>query len=91
LLGTTPYLSRKPVRMFGPERRDLELAVMAAFVDFATPFFGVRADPVFAEMRRIAPESLEIGRRVYESGLLRRLRAEGCPAEQAWNELALNL
>jgi tRNA(adenine34) deaminase len=88
LLGTTPYLSRKPVRMLGPERADLELMMMAAFAESAISTIGPRAEPVFAEMRRIAPQSIEIGQRLVANGLLRRLRSDGCPPEHAWNELA---
>jgi len=88
LLGATPYLSRKPVRMVGPQRADLELVVMAAFVESALRTIGPRADAVLDEMGRLLPASVESGRRLAAHGLLRRLYVDGWPAEQAWNQIA---
>jgi tRNA(adenine34) deaminase len=34
LLGTTPYLNRKPIRVFGPKRPELEIIIVAMMVEF---------------------------------------------------------
>ncbi|MDI6695801.1 MAG: nucleoside deaminase [Anaerolineales bacterium] len=91
MLGSTPYLSRKPVRAFGPERRDLELAIMTLFVEFAIPYFGDRALPVFEAMQQIIPASIRLGKTLYEAGDLRRLRAVKSPAHVAWDFLAAKI
>ncbi len=75
ILGTTPYLSRKPVKVFGPERLDLEIAVMAMFVEFelhrhADALDGVVIRAWQAGAPEAAIQAVRIGESLFRSGEL---------------------
>ena len=87
LLGTTPYLSHKPIQVFGPERMDLELALMALYVDYALQEYGDNANIVFERWSAEVPASIRLGRRLAECGEARRMRAERITAATAFDQL----
>jgi tRNA(Arg) A34 adenosine deaminase TadA len=77
LLGTTPYLSRKPVRVRPPSLPDLEEVIVALFAEW---HFTGRGDPenvVLAAYRTMLPEAVRLGERLSRDGELLRLRDGG--------------
>jgi tRNA(Arg) A34 adenosine deaminase TadA len=88
LLGTTPYLSRKPIRVVGPERSDLELIIMALYVDYALQDHVERAAVVFDQWAADVPASIELGKRLAASGTARQMRGQGAPAPVAFDQMA---
>ena len=50
LLGTTPYLSRKPIKVYGPADPDLEALVTALAVEARA---GLRAFPQFSSAAKL--------------------------------------
>lgn len=89
LLGTTPYLSRKPIRVVGPQRDDLELAIMATYVEYALRYGGERYQVVFDEWERVVPQSIFFGQQIYRTGILATMRQEELPASGVFDRLAL--
>jgi hypothetical protein len=57
LLGTTPYLSRKPIRVFGPERADLEAILGALHTEFVLRDSGERYRHVVEAWAAVAPDA----------------------------------
>lgn len=88
LLGTTPYLSRKRIIIAGPECACLEAIVMALHVEFSLHREGVPARRLVNTWEQVAPEGVELGRRLAESGDLRRMRAAARPVQDVVNQLA---
>jgi tRNA(adenine34) deaminase len=83
LLGTTPYLSHKRIRVFGPQNPILEQVIMTLYVDYALGAYGELAQPVFDAWQAAVPGSLEPGERLHSTGQLRHLRQEGLEAAVA--------
>lgn len=77
LLGTTPYLSRKAVRVTAPERHDLETLVVALHVDFTLRAGAQTVADFLALWRAVVPEGVALGERLHRAGLLRRWAEEG--------------
>jgi tRNA(Arg) A34 adenosine deaminase TadA len=73
LLGTTPYLNRKPIRAFAPHDRALEIGLIAMMVESEITLRGVKIieTAFFNEWREMLPESVELGIALYRSGGLR--------------------
>ena len=89
LLGITPYLSRKPIRVVGPLQDELEWIVMALYVEYALRFGGERYQVVFDEWERAVPQSISFGQQFYQSGILVSMQARGMPASGVFDQLAL--
>jgi hypothetical protein len=88
LLCKTPYLSRKPVRVVGPQRDDLERVIMAMYVEYALRLGGERYQVVFDEWERVVPQSILFGQRFYQSGILVSMCERGMPASKVFDQLA---
>lgn len=88
LLGTTPYLSRKPIRTFGPNNPTLELIVMALYIDFRLREYANQQNVVFAAWEAAAPGCIDFGVHVYESHLLREMGARNASVSEAINCVA---
>jgi len=80
LLGTTWYLNLKPIKVFQPENRLLELIIMAMFVEQIyqnhqgdLPTF---AEPVFQRWMDAVPECVPFGRLLYDAGTLSGARSQ---------------
>ncbi len=81
LLGRTPYLSRKPVQVSAPERDDLELVIMALYVDYALRMYG-GSNVVFDRWRSVVPASIDLGFKLAQSGEALRMRERDLPIGQ---------
>jgi tRNA(adenine34) deaminase len=82
LLGTTPYLSRKPIKVFGPGEPTLEATVTALAVEAELRCGHSLASAVIQSWRQIIPAGVALGERLHQSGELRRMREEGWTAAQ---------
>jgi tRNA(adenine34) deaminase len=82
LLGATPYLSRKPIKVFGPAEPELEALVTALAMEAELNFGRDPAIPVLQSWRQVIPAGAGLGERLHESGELRRMRAEGWTVAQ---------
>lgn len=91
LLGTTPYLSRKPIRLAGPPDPALERLVMAMFVCYSLPERREVYREVFAAMDAIVPGCIDQGRLLADGQVMARLRQQAAPAAQAVDALASTL
>ena len=87
LLGTTPYLSRKPIKVFGPADPVLEALVTALAVEFELGDGISPTSVVLQSWRESLPSGVALGERLHQNGELRRLRAEGWAAAQVVEEL----
>jgi len=86
LLGKTPYLSRKPIQVHGPQRIDLEIIIMGLYVDYALRGEVNRAI-VLDEWKAVVPESVPFGERIFHSGVLTQMRADKAAAPAVFTEL----
>jgi tRNA(adenine34) deaminase len=77
LLGTTPYLSRKSIRVIPPFNAALEAALIAMLLEVDIALQGKRiiTSRYFQEWRNMSPEAVELGIRFFNSGELRARRA----------------
>lgn len=87
MLGKTPYLSRKPVRVFAPDLPELEGAVTAMGV--CRDILGGRWVPsgYTDALRTSLPQAVAFGERLAAERLPSRWRAEGWAAEQVFDQL----
>jgi tRNA(Arg) A34 adenosine deaminase TadA len=72
ILGTTLYLSRKPIQIVPPEDERLENALMAMIVDVEIRRRGeaVLSSKFFHEWREVLPAGVELGVSLFYSGEL---------------------
>ncbi len=82
LLGTTPYLSRKPIKVYDPADPDLEALVTSLAVDAELACGHFPDSAVLQSWRQTIPSGVALGERLYQSGELRRMREEGWTAAQ---------
>ena len=92
LLGTTPYLSRKPIRVSGPHP-ELEPICLALVVEsHLQETSGERTQFLLSHWREAAPQGVALGERLFSHQLLRNLQADGASAaemvRQALREMA---
>lgn len=80
LLEATPFMRRGGVRVFGPERSDLEAIITAMHVEFSL-HDGLldRSTYLFDCWEPIIPDGVALGRALHAAGELRRLGAAGAP------------
>jgi tRNA(adenine34) deaminase len=88
LLGTTPYLSRKPIKVCGPESPELEAIIMSMHVEFDLRH-GRPLSPnaVFECWEAAVPRGLKLGKAIYQGGDLLRMKEERAIASEAINHL----
>lgn len=93
LLGTTPYLSRKPIRVIPPFDRALETSLIAMMVETELTLRGeaVITSRFFDEWRAMSPEAVEFGIALYRSNELRKRQKEGLSANDAINWLTFQV
>ena len=89
LLGTTPYLSRKPFKIFPPSNALLEEAMTAIHTEWSIHKHGeqVLTSRFFDAFRAILPNAVDKGIELYHSNELRQKQREGQSAEQAFTWL----
>lgn len=80
-LHKTPYLSRKPVRVFGPEHADLETILVALHVAFTLGTTWDKTPAFLDAWQSLLPRGVALGRHVAAGGLLRRLQADNADAQ----------
>ena len=90
LLGTTWYLSRKPIKVSGPDMR-METFVVALFAEQDAHFHNEKFPAgIFWEMyRKVLPEALDLGLRLFEQGELGSMRENGMAACDVFDRLAV--
>ena len=83
MLGTTWYLSRKPIKVSGPDTR-LEAIVVALFVEQDSHFHnGKFPAGLFWEMyREVIPDGVGFGLELARTGALQGLRKRGAMAQE---------
>ena len=89
LLGTTPYLSRKPFKVFELRNIVLENCLVALHTEYelfnrGEEFLSNRFFDVF---RAVLPDAVEKGIALHRSGELRKKLKEGLPANLVFNWL----
>ena len=90
LLGTTPYLSRKPIKVFEPYDAVLEDVLVALHTEYEIYRRGEQflESHFFDDFRAILPNAIESGIALHRSGELRAKQKAGLPANQVFNWLA---
>lgn len=90
LLGTTPYLSRKPFKVFEPQNLVLENCLTALHTEFELFKRGEEflSHRFFDAFRAVLPHAVEKGIEFHHSGELRKKQKEGLPANQVFNWLS---
>ena len=90
LLGTTPYLSRKPIKIFEPFDLALEEILTAMLVEHTVHFYGEQSlsNRFFEQLRETIPNSVEMGIALYRSNELRKKQKGKLPASEIINWLA---
>ncbi len=90
LLGTTPYLSRKPIKVFEPSNTVLENILIALHTEYETYRRGEQfiESHFFHDFRAILPNAVEKGIALFRSGELRKKQKTELPANQVFDWLA---
>lgn len=88
LLGRTPYLSRKPIQVFGPTDPVLEQIILAMQIDFFLRRDDDRAGMVLESWRVAKPDAIQFGQRLFAENHLPDLQASRATAENAFDFLA---
>jgi tRNA(Arg) A34 adenosine deaminase TadA len=91
LLGTTPYLQRKPITVAAPERSDLEVLIMALHVERSADWGAGPEDVVLTAWEAVIPRAVQLGRDLYASGELRGMREAGLSAAEMVARLSARL
>jgi tRNA(adenine34) deaminase len=90
LAAATPFMRRGEIEIMGPERSDLESVLQAMQAEFL-----LRRGTDWAERAEAAGPAhvpgVRLGRRLFESGELARLRAEGVAVEKVVEALVNEL
>jgi hypothetical protein len=82
LLGTTPYLSLKPIKVAGPHPGLETLSVALTLEWTLCKDTRERAQGMVEQYRPVAPAAVALAERLFERGVLRQLREQGAsPAE----------
>jgi tRNA(adenine34) deaminase len=87
MLGTTPYLSWKPIKVFGPPDARLEAVVTALIVEVELASWRGAQNIVIPAWRGVIPQGVELGEGLYQSGELRGMREDRWRADQVVNTL----
>jgi tRNA(adenine34) deaminase len=82
MLGATPYLSRKPLRVFSPPDPNLEIILVAFNVDAVLRARVGRVEEVLEAWYEVVPMGVDFGRRIFQEGVLQRMEAAGENAAQ---------
>lgn len=88
MLGTTWYLSRKPIKVSGPHPA-LEPVMTALFVEQELNFHGGNLpDSIFWKMyQKALPGGYAMGQSMYDQGSLRTMRKSKTDASEVYNQL----
>jgi tRNA(Arg) A34 adenosine deaminase TadA len=87
LLGATPYLSRKPIQVFGPADPLLEALVTALYVAWELECSHNPQNLVLQAMRETIPAGVALGEQLYQDKVLRLMSANKQPAKQMFDTI----
>ena len=82
MLGSTPYLARKPIKAFGPPNGDLENILTAIQTEDILVRCPGQPSPVLDEWRKVCPTGVALGERLAAGRDLYSRRRAGLPAEK---------
>jgi tRNA(adenine34) deaminase len=83
LLGKTPYLSRKAIKVISPERVDFEIVNISLTVEFNLSLKGERIDNAVIEAwEEVIPRGVDLGRQLFRSGELREMKEANSTAKE---------
>jgi tRNA(Arg) A34 adenosine deaminase TadA len=88
MLGSTPYLSRKPVKAFGPPRSDLENILAAIQTEDILARYPGQPSPVLEEWRKVCLGGVALGERLAASRGLFEKRQTNQPVAEVIDWLA---
>lgn len=91
LLGTTPYLARKPIRLHPPCDPVLEALATALLAAFTWEVRGADAAAFAADWYETNPRGAALGEALFRSGELTALRDAGAGADRMTDTLAARL
>ena len=87
LLGKTPYLSVKPIRVHPPQDAELEQMVIAMLTADTLAESSLRLDVVVEAERRIQPEAVEFGEFLFRDKWLPQMRKDQFTAKAMYDNL----
>lgn len=89
LLGTTPYLSRKPIKVSGPFNAALEIGLIAMMVEREIDLRGeqIVSSHFFDEFRETVPQAVELGVSLFRGRELQIKRGDNTGARDVVNWL----
>lgn len=89
LLGKTPYLSVKLIQVVEPLYPELEIIIMALYVEKELHDLNGngQGQVVFEAWRQVVPQSLELGEGLYQTGSLRKMRDAGKSVQEVIDAL----
>jgi tRNA(adenine34) deaminase len=89
LLGTTPYLSVKPIQIVEPTSPELEVIIMAFYVEkeLCDLHGNGQGHVVLEAWRRVVPQGVALGERLYQAGTLRQMRDTRFPVREVIDTL----
>lgn len=90
MLGTTWYLSHKPIKISGPDPA-LESTIVSLFVEQELGIYaGKIPEGLFWESYgKAIPEGIGLGRRLFEQSQLKTMRKSGMAASDVYDRIAL--
>ena len=87
LLQATPYLRKKRIKAFGPDNNEFETAILSLQTDFSLRYRPERFQKVINRWMELHPEITRKAMRVYESGILPKMKDREVSSEQILFEL----
>jgi tRNA(adenine34) deaminase len=91
LLGTTPYMMKKEIHVFGPADSDLEKALIALVVLFDQQRKDYSTNPKIGEVieawHTTCPNGVELGKKLSRTSTYSELTQSNTPAETGFNFL----
>ena len=89
LLGVTPYLSVKPIQIVEPTSPELEMIIMAFYVEkeLCDLSGNGQGHVVLETWRRVVPQGVALGERLYRAGTLRQMRDTGSSVREVIDAL----
>jgi tRNA(adenine34) deaminase len=82
LLDATPFMRRQGIRVFAPERADLETLIAALHIEFSLRVEPASGERIAAHWATDLAAGVELGRSLHRSGELYRLGQAGASTEE---------
>lgn len=89
LLGTTPYLQRKPIRLFHPPNVVLEVLLSAIIIAPLLAGGATVGHPLLSAYQQQLPVAYQFGNQLAKSGQLEVLRRQGTSAHTLLDQLEM--